>query len=45
MKKGSEYCPCTDIDENGECSEHKGESCFTPEEEEGWESYIENINK
>lgn len=33
------------LDENGLCEEHEGEFDLDPEEEEDWESYIENIQK
>lgn len=33
------------INHNGECPEHMGESDMDEEDEEDWDSYIENINK
>lgn len=32
----------SDLNENGECSIHAGESKMDPEEEADWESYVEN---
>ena len=32
----------SDLNENGECSIHAGESSMDPEEVEDWESYVEN---
>jgi len=34
-----------DLDDQGLCKEHQGESDLSPEEEDDWESYIENIQK
>jgi hypothetical protein len=37
--------PVEELDDQGLCSEHHGEFDLDPEEEEDWESYIENIQK
>ncbi|VVO01184.1 hypothetical protein [Pseudomonas fluorescens] len=43
---GDEYLyRAQDLNRNGECPEHNGESDMDDEELEDWESYIENINK
>lgn len=34
-----------EINSEGECSEHRGESFLSEEEQEDWDSYFENINK
>jgi hypothetical protein len=34
-----------ELDDQGLCSEHRGEFDLSPEEEEDWDSYIENIQK
>ncbi|WP_174365170.1 hypothetical protein [uncultured Caballeronia sp.] len=34
-----------ELDDQGLCQEHAGEFDLSPEEEEDWESYIENVQK
>lgn len=41
----NEIYPIAMLNSNGECPEHTGESTHSPEEQEGWDSYIEYLNK
>ncbi len=35
----------TDINHNGECPEHRGETFLSEEDQENWDSYLENVGQ